>query len=147
MATINRFEDIQAWQEARVLAKSVYAASANGGVARDFGLRDQVRRAATSVLSNIAEGFERGGDWEFLHFLSLAKGSCGEMRAQLCVALDQGYLDEAAFRILYEHSDRISRILGGFMIYLRHSPLRGPKFKSPADLKGRETLDPEPETV
>src|SRR5436190_491568 len=100
MSSIERFEDIEAWKKARRLTKLVYDASNEGQFARDFGLRDQIRRASVSTMSNIAEGFERGGDQEFIHFLSMAKGSCGETRSQLYVALDQGYLTQDKFKLL-----------------------------------------------
>ena len=83
MATIEKFEQIEAWQEARRLTHALYELTSEGKFARDFGLKDQIRRAAVSVMSNIAEGFERGGDKEFIQFLSLAKGSAGEIRSQL----------------------------------------------------------------
>ena len=89
MAKIEKFEDIQSWQKARTLTKEIYGVTLTGAFAKDFGLRDQIRRAAVSILSNIAEGFERGGDKEFLQFMAIAKGSAGELRAQLYVALDQ----------------------------------------------------------
>ncbi len=89
MAKIKQFEDIESWKKARRLTKEIYDATSAGKFVRDFGLKDQIRRAAVSILSNIAEGFERGGDKEFLQFLAVAKGSCGELRAQLYVALDQ----------------------------------------------------------
>ena len=90
MATIQRFEEIEAWQVARELTRSVYECSKSGSFAKDFALRDQIRRAAISVMSNIAEGFERGGNAEFIQFLSIAKGSAAEVETQLYVALDQG---------------------------------------------------------
>jgi len=83
MGTIERFEDIEAWREARVLVKRIYEVTAQGRFARDFGLRDQIRRAAISTMSNIAEGFERGSNKEFVHFLYVAKASAGEVRSQL----------------------------------------------------------------
>ncbi len=89
MATFKSFEDIEAWQKARELTNRVYDASDKGAFARDFGLRDQIRRACVSILSNIAEGFERSGTGEFVQFLSSAKGSAGEVRAQLYVALER----------------------------------------------------------
>jgi len=97
MAKIEKFEDIEAWKKARELAKEIYAISNEALFARDFGLRDQIRRAAVSVMSNIAEGFERGGDVEFRRFLAIAKGSAGEVKAQLYVALDAGMIDQATF--------------------------------------------------
>ncbi len=129
MARLERFEDIDAWKEARELTKSVYQITSTGEFARDFGLRDQIRRAAVSVMSNIAEGFERGGDKEFLQFLSLAKGSCGEVRAQLYVALDQTYINDAQFQELVEKTVRINRLIAGLMKYLQTSDLRGSKYK------------------
>jgi four helix bundle protein len=92
MAKVKKFEDIQSWKKARDLTKEIYRATLTGSFAKDFGLRDQMRRASVSILSNITEGFERGGDREFLHFLAIAKGSAGELRAQLYVAFDQNYL-------------------------------------------------------
>jgi len=118
MAKIERFEDIQAWREARELAKSVYQISATGAWGKDFALRDQIRRAAISVMSNIAEGFDRQSDAEFGRFLAIAKGSASEVKAQLYVALDQHYIDETTFKTLYEACDKVVRFLGGFIRYL-----------------------------
>ncbi|MGQ9677376.1 MAG: four helix bundle protein [Chloroflexota bacterium] len=97
MAGTKRFEDSEAWQKARELARAVYAMSSEGPFARDFGLRDQIRRSAVSVMSNIAEGFERGVDTEFRRFLAIAKGSAGEVRAQLYVTLDAGLINQTQF--------------------------------------------------
>lgn len=83
MAKIKKFEDVESWKLAQTLTKRIYEVANPGKFAYDFGLKDQMRRASVSILSNIAEGFERGGDKEFLQFLALAKGSCGEARAQL----------------------------------------------------------------
>ena len=129
MAKIERFEDLISWQKARELNRLVYKISANGTFAKDFGLRDQIRRASISVMSNIAEGFERGGDKEFAQFLSNAKGSCGEVGCQLYAAPDEKYLSEAEFKQLSERSLEVSRLISGFMTYLRRSELRGNKFK------------------
>jgi four helix bundle protein len=92
-----RFEDLLIWQKSRDLTRLIYELTGTTAFSRDFGLRDQMRRAAVSVMSNIAGGFEREGDPEFGHFLSIAKGLCGEVRSQLYVARDQGYIDPAAF--------------------------------------------------
>lgn len=129
MATIVKFEDSKSWQKARELTRGVYAASREGAFARDFGLRDQIRRAAVSVMSNIAEGFERDGDQEFIQFLSIAKGSCGEVRSHLYVALDEGYVDKRQYGVLMRLAEETSRMLAGFMDYLRNSEKRGRKFR------------------
>ena len=130
MATIKRFEDIGAWQEGRKLVRAIYQASCAGHFARDFALRDQIRRAAISIPSNIAEGFERDGNREFYQFLSLAKGSCGEVRTQLYLALDEAYLTKSQFDSLSEAALRISRMVASLMAYLRRSGMRCPKFKN-----------------
>jgi four helix bundle protein len=131
MARIERFEDLTSWQKARALNRLVYDATRTGAFAKDYGLRDQIRRASVSVMSNLAEGFERGGNSEFIQFLSNAKGSCGEVRCQLYAALDEKYLTETEFQELYERSQEISRLISGFMAYLQRSELRGNKFKEP----------------
>ena len=118
MAAIQRFEEIEAWQKARELAGAIYAISNEGPFARDFGLRDQIRRAAVSVMSNIAEGFERSGDVEFRRFLAIAKGSAAEVRAQLYVALDSGMVTQAQFESLYKMATEAANLIGGFMRYL-----------------------------
>ena len=129
MARVTRFEELDGWQKARELAAAVYQHSDSGRFGNDFGLRDQIRRAAVSVLSNIAEGFERGGDQEFVQFLATAKGSCGELRAQLYIAKDQGYLSESEFLDLYESATEVSKLISGLMKYLRESPLKGSKYR------------------
>src|SRR5437764_14200199 len=128
MSKFARFEDIEAWKLARDLTKQIYRITSIGEFARDFGLRDQIRRASVSVLSNIAEGFEREGDKEFLQFLSMAKGSCGEVRAQLYVALDQHYISNDQFDAISVKAINISQMLSGLMKYLRQSDLRGSKY-------------------
>src|SRR6185437_5550895 len=100
MAKIERFEDMLSWQKARELTNRVYQLSKQGDFARDFELRGQMRSASVSIMSNMAEGFERGGDKEFVQFLSTAKGSCGEVRSQLYVALDQSYITPVEFEKL-----------------------------------------------
>jgi|SRR5436190_1412510 len=119
MAKLERFEDIESWKKARVLAKEVYEATLTGAFAKDFSLKDQMRRAAVSILSNIAEGFERGGDKEFLQFLAIAKGSAGELRAQLYVAFDQKYLSVENFDLLTREATETSQLIAGFMRYLK----------------------------
>ena len=129
MNKIERFEDILAWQKARVLTKEIYASARIGLFAKDYGLRDQVQRASVSAMANIAEVFERGGDREFVQFLSNSKGSCGEVKSHLYVALDQAYITQAGFDQLYGQASEVSRLLSGFMTYLRESGFRGPKYR------------------
>jgi len=125
VARIEKFEDIEAWQEARELARLIYAATATGPFSRDFGLRDQIQRATVSVVSNIAEGFERGSNKEFLHFLYIAKGSAGEVRAQLYVAEDLGYLDAGLAHDLRRRATCVSRRISGFIKYLQSTNYEG----------------------
>jgi four helix bundle protein len=112
-ARIERFEELIAWQKARVLTREIYKITRIGAFARDFGLSGQIQRAAVSIMSNIAEGFERGGRGEFHQFLSTAKASCAEVRSQLYVALDVGYLEEQKFHTLLRQAEEVARILGG----------------------------------
>jgi len=126
---IEKFEDIESWKKARALTSDIYRTTATGNFSRDFGLRDQMRRASVSILSNIAEGFERGGDKEFAQFLGVAKGSCGEVRAQLYVALDQGYFSQEIFERLSGRAIEVSQLISGFIRYLKGSPLRGSKYR------------------
>jgi len=115
---IERFEDIKAWNEARKLALLVYRIVKNN---KDFGYRDQIRRAAVSVMNNIAEGFERKGDREFERFLFIAKGSCGEVRSMLYLSLDLGYISGVDFEKAMSLSVSISRMLSGFIKALNRS--------------------------
>ena len=129
MAKISRFEEIESWKRARKLTNEIYKITSSGTFSRDFALRDQIRRAAISILSNIAEGFERGGDNEFLQFLSVAKGSCGEARAQLYIALDQAYISTTEFETLSKSAHDVGQLISGLMKYLRQSSLRGSKYR------------------
>ena len=113
MAKVEIFEDLIAWQKARELTKQIYLITGEGSFSKDFGLREQIRRASVSIMSNIAEGFERGGRGEFHQFIVIAKASCAEVRSQLYVAHDVGYISQAEFDKLYDLSIEISRILGG----------------------------------
>jgi len=130
MATFRKFEDIEAWQLARVLTQKVYALSAEGAFGKDFELRNQMRRAVISVMSNIAEGYERDGRREFIQFLSIAKASIGELRSQCYVALDAGYINQAQFDDWLTDAVKISGKLSGLMSYLRQSEIRGSKFST-----------------
>lgn len=127
MSGIETFEDVKAWQKARELTKEIYALSNDGQFARDFGLRDQIRRASVSIMSNIAEGFERGSNKEFMQFLFIAKGSAGEVRAQLYVALDQAYINQTTFDHIAKNASEISRMISGLINYLNKSDYKGEK--------------------
>ena len=129
MSKIQRFEDILAWQKARELTKEIYAHARVGPFAKDFGLGDQIQRASVSIMGNVAEGFDRGGDKQFIQFLSISKGSCGAVKSHLYVALDRQYVNAAQFNRLYDSADEVGRLLAGFMAYLKQSDLRGKKFK------------------
>ena len=119
MSTSGSFEDLITWKKARVLSREIYQISRNVNFSKDFPLVDQIRRAAISILSNIAEGFERGSRSEFHQFLVIAKGSCGEIRSQLYVALDVGYLSKDEFQKLYALADEVGKILGGLRLAVR----------------------------
>jgi four helix bundle protein len=121
---IRRFEDIRAWQEARVLTNAVYTvAKTSPGLRRDRRLREQVQAASVSIMSNIAEGFSRRSDKEFTQFLFVAKGSAAEVQSLLYVALDQEYLSEQEFSGLYENADEVAKIISGFITSLIRSPM------------------------
>jgi four helix bundle protein len=122
MATAQQFEDLRVWKDARDLVREVYKVTKQRAFRRDFSLRDQITRAATSTMSNIAEGFERGSRKEFVQFLNVAKGSNGEVRSQLYVALDQEYLDQKTFTELREAALALSRRLAKFIYYLENYP-------------------------
>jgi four helix bundle protein len=129
MATITRFEDIEGWKKGRELKKAVYAHSKTGEFAKDFALRDQIRRAAQSITANIAEGFERGGTKEFIQFLGHSKGSCGEVRDHLYTAVDESYISQVQFEKLYKQSIEVSSLVAGFIKYLQQTDIRGHKFR------------------
>jgi four helix bundle protein len=118
LAKIERFEEIKAWQLAKGLVTTIYRSSENGRFAKDYSLRDQIRRASVSVMSNIAEGFERGSDKDFQRFLYMAKGSAGEVRSHLFVANELGYLTAEEFIVLRGKAEDVSKSLSGFITYL-----------------------------
>lgn len=132
MAKIEKFEDILAWQKGRELTQRVYRATRQGEFAKDFALREQIRRAVISITSNIAEGFERDGSKEFIQYLSHSKGSCGEVRSQLYVALDEAYLSHSQWQDLHDRCLEISRLLDGFAKYLQQIEIKGRKFQKPS---------------
>jgi four helix bundle protein len=119
VATIKRFEDIQAWQKAREVTRLIYQVTADGSFAKDYGMRDQIQRASVSIMANIAEGFGRHSDKEFANFLNMAHGSASEVQSHLYVALDLNYIDENTFRKLYDLLDEVSRMTLAFAQRLR----------------------------
>ena len=136
MATIKSFEDIEAWKMARELAKDIFEVTMKDTFARDFSLKDQINRACGSIMDNIAEGFERGGNKEFILFLSYARGSSGEVRSQLYRALDHKHINENEFNDFKSRVTQLSRMITGFMIYLRNSDMKGLKFHEPEESYG-----------
>ena len=130
MATFKKFEEIECWKRARQLTRRVYEVTNTPAFAKDFGLKDQIRRASVSVMSNIAEGYDRSGTAEFVHFLATAKGSAAEVKCQLYVAKDQGYIQEDAFIELSALASETGSMLAGLMKYLRASGYKGTKFKA-----------------
>lgn len=116
---IKRFEDIKGWQEARILVRMIYQVARNDkSFWNDYKFREQITSAAVSVMSNIAEGFSRRTNKEFMQFLFIAKGSCAEVQSQIYVALDQDYISENKFKELYSKIDEVAKILSGFITYL-----------------------------
>ena len=113
VAAVQRFQDLTAWQKARLLTREVYLATREPDFSRDFGLRDQIRRASVSIMANVAEGFERKGAGEFAHFLMIAKASCAEVGSHLYVALDVRYITDVQFESLYSQVDETGRVIAG----------------------------------
>ncbi|HEY9007905.1 four helix bundle protein [Ohtaekwangia sp.] len=128
MASIRSFEEIEAWQKARVLADRIYALSLKGSFYTDYKLRDQITGASGSIMDNIAEGFERNGNREFVQFLSIAKGSAGEVRSQLYRAFDRHHISPEIFQELKEQVLLITKLISGLITYLNQSTYKGTKY-------------------
>lgn len=122
MTTAKRFEDPEVWQKAKELTNLIYSLSSSGSFSRDFGLRDQMRRASVSIMSNIAEGFESQTQALFIQYLWRAKGSAGELRSQLYIASEQAYLAEAEFNSAFSLAEICSKQLARFIQYLESQP-------------------------
>ncbi len=140
MATITRFEDLDCWQAGRTLKQQVYRFTRKPEFSRDLPLVSQIRRAACSVTSNIVEGFERNGNREFISFLSIAKGSCAEVKDHLYTAADERYISDEEFGSAYKLAEHTGRLIGAFMRYLEQSELKGRKF---VRTRGSTTRNPE----
>ena len=128
MATIRKFEDLAIWQTARHLSLKVFELTQSGPASKDYHFKDQIRDSASSVMDNIAEGFERSSQFEFVNFLSISKGSSGETRSQLYRGIDQKYFNEEANNLIKEYADLAANI-SGFIKYLNQSEVKGQKFK------------------
>ena len=128
MAKIEKFEDLEIWQLAREICNEVWDIIQNTSLQKDYNLREQINGASGSVMENIAEGFERDGNREFINFLSIAKASCGETRSQLYRCLDRNHIDEVTFKRIFDKCILNSRKIKSFMIYLKNSERRGSKY-------------------
>ena len=129
MATAHRFEDLEIWKIAREFAKTIYKITSDNCFKQDYRFSSQIRAAAGSIMDNIAEGFERNGTKEFMQFLYIAKGSCGECRSQLYRALDVCHIDKETFEHCYQQTETISKSLSNFIKYLKESQIKGTKYK------------------
>ena len=117
---INNFEDIDSWKEARQLTNIIYSLTKKGNFNKDFGLKDQIRRAAVSIMSNIAEGFDSNSNKSFINFLNYSFRSTSEVQSILYVAIDQKYIDQKEFESLYENCNKIKSLIGGLKRYLNN---------------------------
>jgi four helix bundle protein len=127
--TIEKFEDLEIWQEARSLCNLVFEITRNDPFNKDFKLRDQIRASSGSIMDNIAEGFERDGNKEFVQFLSVAKGSCGECRSQSYRAFDYQYITKEILDQLITKTVQLSKKISRLISYLKRTSIKGTKFK------------------
>ncbi len=128
MSTVKRFEDLECWKSARRLCKLFYKLTRKEKFSKDFSLVDQVRSSSGSTMDNIAEGFDRGGNKEFNHFLSISRGSVGELKSQLYRALDQEYINDQEFHETYSLASLTGKQISGLMTYLKNSSRKGFKY-------------------
>jgi len=121
---LTRFEDLDCWQDARIISNRVYDACTGPEFKKDYSLTDQTKRAAVSIMANIAEGFSRKGDKEFIQFLFIAKSSAAELQSHCYIALDRKYIDQSQFDELYEKADKVQRQISNLIKYLKTQPTR-----------------------
>jgi len=129
MATIHEFEDLEVWKKARIVQKEVFGLTRGREFSKDYRVVNQINDAADSTMGNISEGIERDGHKELMQFLSIAKGSAGEVRSHLWVAYDRQYIDEEVFNKVHGLCKEVSRMIGGFIKYLKNSQIKGRKYK------------------
>lgn len=130
MATIRKFEDLEVWQKSRLLCQKVFELMQKETFSKDYELKNQISRSSGSTMDNIAEGFERGGNKEFIQFLGYSKGSVGEVRSQLYRALDRKHINETEFKETYAIADEVGKMISGFIKYLLKTDIKGHKFKN-----------------
>jgi len=130
MSTITCFKDIIVWQKGMKLSNGIYEVTKKGPFSKDFPLRDQIRRAAISIPANIAEGFERNGNRELQQFLSIAKGSSGEIMTFLLIARAQKYIDDDTFQQLNGLAEEVGKMIGGWIMYMKKKKFKGSKYNS-----------------
>ncbi|HQW93785.1 MAG TPA: four helix bundle protein [Ferruginibacter sp.] len=135
MSTIQKFEDLEIWQLARVLAKDIFLLTQNGKLSKKFSLKDQMGRSSGSIMDNIAEGFGRASRLEFIQFLSISTGSADELKSQLYRCLDKEYISKDIFDTLYEKTNAIYKKINGFIKYLNTTLVKGTKFKERTAIK------------
>ncbi|MGC4128587.1 MAG: four helix bundle protein [Bergeyella sp.] len=131
MATVTRFEDLEIWKLARILCREIYSVIEGTNLKNNYRLCNQIDGSSGSIMDNIAEGFERNGNKEFVQFLSISKASCGETRSQLYRVFDRNFVSEEKFNVLVEQTEILSKKIGAFINYLNNTELKGTKYKRP----------------
>jgi four helix bundle protein len=126
---LTRFEDLEIWKDARELCREIYKITSTEAFSKDFRFKDQIKASSGSIMDNISEGFEGDGNKEFLQYLSIAKGSCGETRSQCYRAFDFHYIDSKTLQHLLDQTTTLSKKIAGFISYLKKSSYKGSKYK------------------
>ncbi len=147
MATVQRFEDLKVWQQARAVAKHIYVLTKTTSLSSDYELRNQISRSSGSVMDNIAEGFGRGSRTEFIQFLGYSLGSNDEVKSQLYRSLDRNHLDQYQFNELYQQVDVVTKMIIAFINYLKRTEHRGLKYNTTAGVEEPDRASYEPQTT